>query len=204
MTFVERAQMWRVGLWQWFIRHAQSRYALWWLALIAFTDAIFFPIAPELFIAALVIAHPPFWKRYTGVAVIFSTLGAVAGYFVAAFLFHQFGEVILQTYHLGPAFHQAQKLILGHVFLMMMLASFTPIPDKVFIYAGGFLGVHLLPFVAGYAIGRGVRMGLIGFLTQKYGWRAIDLMRRYLVCAGAALVILVLYYGIVHFHLFGW
>lgn len=195
---------WSDRLWQWFVRHAESRYALLWLAVISFTDAIFFPIAPEVFIVALVIAHPRLWKRYTTVAVIFSALGATAGYFLAWFLFHQFGETILSFYGLSGAFTQAQQLIHGHVFWMMMLASFTPIPDKVFIYAGGFLGVHFLPFFAGYWIGRGARMGLIAYFTQRYGKHVLDLMRRYLLWVGAALLVVVLYYGMVHFHLLGW
>lgn len=203
-TFSQNASIRGDRLWQWFARHAESRYAYWWLALIAFTDAIFFPIAPEVFIVALVIAHPRRWKQYTGVAIVSSALGSIVGYLVAWFLFRQFGEYVLSFYGLGSAFLTAQMLVHAHVFWMMLFASFTPIPDKVFIYASGFLGVQFLPFFTGYVIGRGLRMGLIAFFTQRYGKHVLDLMKRYLLWVGAALLAIVLYYGIVHFHLLGW
>lgn len=189
--------------WQWLVRHAQSPHALLWLALVAFTDAIFFPIAPEVFLVALMLAHPSRWKEYLPVSILSSVTGAAVGYYIAAFLFVQFGEPILNFYHLQMAFGVARRLIMGHVFLAMAVASFTPIPDKVFIYAGGFLGVHFTPFITGYFLGRGLRMTLVVYFTGKYGAQVLDLIRNYLLYAGLIVVALLAYYGIVHFHILG-
>ncbi len=201
--FFELIRLWHKRSWEWFVRHAHSRHALGWLAAVAFTDAIFFPIAPEVFLVALMLAHPKRWRVYLPVSIISTTLGALVGYGVAALLFHQFGEPILAWYGLGSAFAEARHLIAGHVFVAMMVASFTPIPDKVFIYAGGFLGVHILPFITGYIIGRGIRMALVCYLTHRFGARILELMSDYIRVAAVIVLIIIAYYASVHFHVLG-
>ena len=194
----------RDNLWHWFMRHAEGPYALWWLALVAFIDPIFFPIPPEVFLVALMLAHPNRWRQYLSVSVISTTLGASVGYFIARVLFHQFGDPILHFYGFEHAFITARHFILGRTFVAMALASFTPLPEKVFIYAGGFLGVHFLPFISGYFLGRGVRMASACYLTGRFGKRALDIIDQYLLIVGALLLALLVLYGIVHWHLLPW
>lgn len=189
--FLDGAALWRGKSWGWFTRHAESRHALVWLALLAFADGIFLPIAPEIFLVALMLARPTHWKRYLPVAIASSVAGAAVGYVVAAFLFHQFGEAILNFYGLHHAFAEARHLVRGHVFFAMVLAAFTPLPDKVFIYAGGFLGAHFVPFITGYFVGRSIRMAVVTYLTQRYGRHILDLLREYAVVAAIALVVFV-------------
>lgn len=194
---------WHERMWQWFTRHAQRPHALFWLGLVAYTDAIFFPVAPEVFLVALTLAHKERARTYLAVAACFSALGAATGYFVATFLFHQFGEPILVFYHLETAFRTARHFIAGHVFLTMAVASFTPIPDKVFIYAGGFLGVHFVPFITGYVLGRTARMAIFVYLTERYGMHALDIIKRYFTYFAVLLVTLAIIYSMVHWHLLG-
>src|SRR5581483_8571456 len=159
---------WRQRTWAWFQHHAQGTYALVWLALVSFADAVFFPVAPEVFLVALMLAHPSRWRQYLLTALPASTLGAATGYAIAHFLFHQFGEPILNFYGATGAFAQVQHLVRGHVFWTMAVGNFSPIPDKVLIYAGGFLGVHFLPFIACSFLGRGARMSVAVYLTERY------------------------------------
>ena len=194
---------WHERTWQWFTMHAERPHALLWLGLVAFADAIFFPIAPEVFLVALTLAHKERARTYLAVAASLSALGAVAGYFVAAFLFNQFGEPILAFYHLEAAFNTARYFIMGHVFLAMALASFTPIPDKVFIYAGGFLGVNFIPFITGYVLGRTIRMAIFVYLTERFGMDALTIIRRYFTYFAALLVMLAIIYVMVRWHPFG-
>ncbi len=203
MEEAELQQEWHGRAWGWFVHHAQSRYADGWLALVAFADAIFFPVATELFLVALTLAQPSRAKRYLAVGIAFSTIGAVAGYYIAKLLFIQFGMPILAFYHLEPAFHAARSFIAGHVFWAMAVASFTPVPDKVFIYAGGFLNAAFAPFIAGYFLGRFARMAIFVYLTERYGTYALVLIRRYLLIVAGVGVALGTIYAMVHWHLFG-
>src|SRR4051812_8698575 len=107
----------REKMWAWFEYHAQKPHALFWLGLVAFADAVFSPLVPEVFVAALMLAHPNRWKQYLSVSILSTTAGAAVGYFIAGFLFHQFGEPILALYGLQKAFFTARHLIMGHVFL---------------------------------------------------------------------------------------
>ena len=194
---------WQDRTWKWFIGHAQSDYALLWLALVSFADAIFFPVAPEVFLVALMLAHPPRWKEYLVTALTTSTLGACVGYFIAHALFIQFGEPVIAFYGAQHTFVMVQHLLRGHVFLTMMLGNFMPIPDKVLIYAAGFLNAHFVPFIAGYFVGRGIRMSVAVYLAAAYGAKALTILKRYFAYAAVLLVILATIYAMVHLHLFG-
>ena len=190
----DTAPSFRDRVWTWFRGHAEGPYALPWLAAVSFADAIFFPIAPEVFLVALMLAHPKRWKEYLLVALSSSVLGAAIAYEIAQLLFAQFGMPILQFYHLEPAFMQAQHFIRGHVFLTMAIGNFSPIPDKALIYAAGFLGVHFIPFITGYFVGRGLRMSLAVYLAKRYGERTMELVRRYFIpVTFAVLALLVIY-----------
>lgn len=191
---INRVALWHGRSWQWFTRHAESPYALAWLALMAFADGVFLPIAPEIFLVALMLARPERWKTYLPVAIASSVAGAAAGYLVAGYLFHQFGEVVLNFYGLHHAFAEARHLIRGHVFFAMVLAAFTPLPDKVFIYAGGFLGARFIPFIAGYFVGRSVRMTVVTYLSQRYGRHVLDLVREYAFLSAVVAAALLLAY----------
>lgn len=180
----------RNQLWQWFVRHAESRHALAWLGLIAFFDTIFLPIAPEIFMVALMLAHPKRWKAYLAVGLLASTAGAVVGYSIAFFLFTQLGPLLLRTEAVQHAFLAAQQLFGSHVFVTMLTTSFTPIPDKLFIYAAGFLQVSFWLFIAGHVVGRGARMAALVYLTGKYGKHVVDIVDRYFLWFGVAVVAL--------------
>lgn len=204
MTFDDTpnvAQTWRTKVWDWFTRLAQGPHALWWLAVAAGLDPIFSPLAPEIYLVALMLAHPARWRSYLSVSIVSSTVGAAAGYVVGAFLFHQFGLPLLQFYHLQGAFNQARHLIMGHVFVAMVLAAFSPIPEKVVVLAGGLLGVHFTPFILGFFVGRSIRLAVITYLTQRFGKHILDFLHRYFLAFTLLLLAVLIYYGIVHFHI---
>ncbi len=194
---------WHERIWEWFGTHARSRYALAWLALVSFADAIFFPVAPEVFLVVLMLAHPSRWRQYLAVALPASVVGATVGYLIAHFLFNQFGQPILAFYGQEQTFVIVQNLIRGHVFWTMAVGNFMPIPDKVLIYAGGFLGAPFVPFISGYFVGRGIRMSVAVYLAGRYGEQALNIIKRYALYVAAVAVVLGTIYGMVHWHLFG-
>jgi membrane protein YqaA with SNARE-associated domain len=195
---------WRARLWDWFTQLAQKPHALWWLAVAAGLDPIFSPLAPEIYLVALMLAHPVRWKSYLSVSVVASTVGAAVGYYVGKFLFHQFGLPLLHFYHLEGAFREAQHLIMGHVFIAMIIAAFSPIPEKVVVLAAGFLGVHFRPFIIGFFVGRSIRLAVITYLAQRFGKQIIVFLHKYFMYFIGFVFALLLWYGIVHWHLLPW
>lgn len=198
---IEKIPGWHERIWLWFTHHAEGPQVLPLLALVSFSDAIISPLAAEVYLAALMAAHPRRWVGYLSIAILFSTAGAVVGYFFAHFLFQQFGQAIINFYNLQAQFIQAQELMRGHVFLTVSIGSALPLPDKVFIYAAGFLGVKFVPYIIGYFIGRGVRMAVVTYLAGLYGKKAVDLFFKYTHWFLAGLALLIAIYGIVHFRI---
>jgi membrane protein YqaA with SNARE-associated domain len=167
----------------------------------AFLDPIFFPIAPEIYLAALILAKPEAWKRYLPACIAASTLGAAAGYMVGALLFQQFGLPIIEFFHLEQAFTVAQQQLGANVFTAMLLVPFTLVPEKVFVIAAGFLSAPFFLFILGFFVGRSVRITLIVYLVHRFGERILKLIGRYFLAITVIVLSLVAYYGIVHLHL---
>jgi len=196
------AQAWGSG-WGWFVERARGPHALFWLIVCAFLDPIFFPVAPEIYLATLMLAQPDHWRRYVPVAIAASTAGAVAGYFIGAFLFSQFGAAIVGLFGLDAAFAAAQAQLGASVFAAMLVVPFTLIPEKVFVLAAGFVGAPFVPFILGFLIGRAARIGILAYLVHRFGRRILELAGRYFFWFTALLVLLAIIYGIVRFNVLG-
>lgn len=201
MHVIEHITTVRERGWAWFAEHARSRFALWWLALIAFTDTIVSPLTAEAFLAALLLAHKEKWKTFLAVSWVSSTAGAVVGYWLLFYLFRAFGEQFLASWGLQSAYSGAQSLLGEGIFLAMLVASFTPLPDKVFIYAAGILGVPFVPYIFGFAIGRGGRMSVVTYLVWRFGSPVLEIINKYSVYAAGGAIAILVAYAIVHWHL---
>jgi len=204
MEVLEHITTTRERGWQWFAAHARGRFALVWLSLVAFTDTLFSPFTAETFLAALVLAHRERWGTFLPVALVSSVAGAAAGYWLLFFLFRSFGESILASWGLENIYSMAQGLLGGGIFFTMLLASFTPLPDKLFIYAAGVLGAPFFPFIIGFAIGRGARMSVVTYLVWRFGAPVLELINRYSWAAALGAVALLAAYAIVHLQLLPW
>ncbi len=78
----------------------------------------------------------------------------------------------------------------------MLLASFTPLPDKLFIYAAGILGSPFWLFLLGFAIGRGARMGVVTYLVHRFGAPVLELVNKYSGWTAVAAIALLVAYAI--------
>ncbi len=189
-------------MWQWFSKHAESHYVLVWLFLVAFADAFISPLPTELFLVALMVAQPQRWKLFLSISIIGALLGAALGYFIGHILFQFIGLPIITFYHLQNAFAYSQHFLRGHVFLTMAILPFVVIiPEKVFIYAAGFLGIHFWLFMAGYFVGQSIRITLVTYLAGKYGRQVTAFFKDYILIIGVLVLAAILIYGIVQLHL---
>jgi membrane protein YqaA with SNARE-associated domain len=188
--------------WEWFSRRAHTKGALWWLLLITFLEPIISPIVPETLLVAILLAGSQRWKFYAAITAITSIAGGVAGYFIGAFLFELIGAWLVSIQGLEAVFTHAQTLMQQHVFVTMIIASFTPLPDKAFVLAGGFLGASFLPYILGYALGRTVRIFVVAYLTKRYGSAIIATINRYFMLFALVAVALFLIIVFRYFHFF--
>jgi membrane protein YqaA with SNARE-associated domain len=161
------------------------------LLFLSIAEASFFPVPPEVLLAPMVLGGPKRAWRYAFWATIGSVIGGLLGYLVGAAAIHTIKPLLL---HWG--YHQAYQQVMSWFyqwgFYTMLIASFTPLPYKLFTIAAGALKLPLLPFVAAAFIGRGARYYLIVSLIKRHGPRIDDWLLRYIDVAGWALLGLIL------------
>lgn len=176
-----RLEIWWKFQWEWFKARAEGPHALLWLLVLSLLEPIVSPIMPETLMIPIVLAGTKRWKFYAIVTAATTTIGCAIGYFIGAFLFGIVGAYLIELYNLGVYFLEAQRLMGEHSFSTMFWVSFTPLPDKVFVLAAGFLSAPFWGFLLGSLLGRMGRTLLLAYLAHRYGEAAITFVRRYFI-----------------------
>lgn len=189
---LERITLARDRSWQWFRERAHGPHALFWLCFLAFAEAIFSPIIPETLMVAMLLAGSARWRFYAAVTSLASIAGGIVGYGIGFFLFQSVGASLVSFFGGEQAFAEAERLMSLHAFTTMFWVSFTPVPDKIFVLASGFLGVAFVPYVLGYIFGRTLRFYLVAYLVHRYGSRIVAVINRYFNLLAVLAVILLL------------
>ncbi len=181
------------ALYQWTLNWAAHPYGLVALALIAFAEASFFPIPPDVLLIALAVAKPRRALIYAGLCTAASLLGGMAGWLMGTWLWQSLGIHPECAQHQGgawlfeyvPGFHCEQfdrvaQLYRGNAWLALFSAAFTPIPYKVFTIAAGVFHIPLGTLISASALGRGLRFTLVGGLIFFFGASIRRFLDRYL------------------------
>ena len=156
-------------LYDWTLRWADAPQALTALAFVAFAEASFFPIPPDVLLIAIVAARPPVWLRAAVACSAGSLVGATVGYGIGATLMAAVGEPIITFYN--AEHHWDRFLFLADQWGIWFLAAaaFTPIPFKVATIAAGATMMPLGPFLATSLLGRAARFFLVAGLMRIFG-----------------------------------
>ena len=186
---------------QWFAYRAHGAGAKFWLAVLAFTESSFFLIPPDVLLVAIILTGTSRWIYYALFTAAFSVLGALVGYFIGALFFDVAGEGIISFYNLSDEFWMVQNSFNDNTFWVMLFASFTPIPYKVFVLTGGFLKVNLASFIAASALGRSARFLVVSYVVKVFRPRIVRMFFRYFNIFTYIVVALVLLWIAVKFNL---
>ncbi len=156
-------------LYDWVLRWADRPGGVWALFGIAFAEASFFPIPPDVLLLPLALGRPrrAFWFALTCTAG--SVLGAIGGYLIGSFLFASIGQPILDLYGAGDQYENLGRMYNDNLWLTLGTAGFTPVPFKVFTIAAGAFGVSFVPFVLISALSRSARFFLVAGLIRLFG-----------------------------------
>jgi len=135
---------------------AQKPAANYWLATLSFSEAVFFPIPPDVLLIPLVVLNKS--KAYTlaFITTLFSILGGVAGYFIGKYAIH-IVNLVTGYYDILINFSDVEIMFSEYGIWVIFIASFSPIPYKVFTIAAGFFSFSLPVFILASIIGRGAR-----------------------------------------------
>ena len=153
----------------WTSRHAGGFKAKVALVLVAFSEASFFLVPPDVVLIAILVIVPVRWLYYASLTTVASVLGGILGYVLGFFFFEAIGQWIITTYNLTEEMSQVGLLFSNNAFLAIFISAFTPIPYKVFTITAGFFRINFLIFLLASLFGRGLRFFLVGYLMNRFG-----------------------------------
>ncbi|MEO6966847.1 MAG: DedA family protein [Rhodanobacteraceae bacterium] len=168
-----------------------------WLGLLSFVEAFIFPVAPEVMLAPMTLARPRKWWLFASISLACSLVGSLVGYALGHFAFAAAKPLLASIGwlpHLQALVNQFSAVATQHpwkAFWLLVAAGFVPIPMKVASWACGIVGMPLLPFLGGIAIGRGKRVFLVAGLIRLGGERAEKALHKHIETAGWVIVALI-------------
>lgn len=186
-------------LYNWVLELADHPHAQPALFLIAFAEATFFPIPPDVLLLAMAVAAPTRALRFALICTAGSVAGGVVGYLIGWGLWAQLDTLFYQYI---PGFTEekfelmAQKFA-DNTFLTIFTAGFTPIPFKIFTVTAGAALVPFLAFLVGATISRTLRFFILAGLIRLWGPGIRDWIDRYfnlLTIVGTILIIAIVYF----------
>ncbi len=176
----------------WTMDLATKPYAVWALFAVAFIEASFFPIPPDLLLIPLIIAAPTraFWLAL--VCTVGSVLGGIFGYFIGAFLFDQIGMPIMEFYHAEHRFEEFAESFNKFGAWAVLVAGVTPFPFKVITILSGSTGLNFGVFLISSIVARALRFFLVATLLYYIGPAAKDFIEKRLGLVFTAFCILLI------------
>ena len=165
--------------------------------MLSFFEAFIFPVAPEVMLAPMTLARPKKWWQFAAISLAGSLVGSFIGYALGHYAFGAVKPLLAQIGwlpHLDALVKQLGADAHAHpwkAFWLLVAAGFVPIPLKVSTWACGIVGMPILPFIAGMAIGRGKRVFLVAGVIRLGGERAERALHKHIETAGWVIVALI-------------
>jgi len=166
------------GLYDWTLSLAQSRHALWALAIIAFVESSVFPIPPDILMIPMILAAPSRAWLIAGVALVASVLGGMLGYYIGYGLFESVGRPVLEFYGKDAYFAEFSARYNEWGAWAVLIAGVTPFPYKVITILSGTTQLSLPVFIAASIVARGLRFFVLAALLWKFGDPIRDFIER--------------------------
>lgn len=158
-------------LYDWVLSWAETPYGALALAVLAFAEASFFPIPPDVLLIALCIGQRSRAMWFAGVCAFASLFGGAAGYLIG-WGFWEATQHIFYAYIPGfteDQFLYVRDLYERHDFWIVFMAAFTPIPYKVITITAGVCSINFPMFMLASVVGRSARFFLVATLIYFFG-----------------------------------
>jgi len=156
-------------LYDWTLRMAQHRHALWVLGIVAFVESSFFPIPPDVLMIPMILARPSRAWLIALVALVASVLGGIFGYGIGFFFYEQVGQPILAALGKGDAMVAFSERFNDLGFWAVLTAGVTPFPYKVITIMSGWTAMPLGTFIVTSILARALRFFVVAGLLWYFG-----------------------------------
>ncbi|HHV62966.1 MAG TPA: DedA family protein [Firmicutes bacterium] len=152
-----------------------ASYGIWGLVVVAFIEASFFPVPPDILLIPLALIDPLKALWYALLCTLASTAGGVFGQWIGL----KAGRPLLEHFASQRHIHLVEKWFKRYGGLAVAFAALTPIPYKVFTIAAGVFKVGVRPVIWGSLLGRGLRFFFEAGMILLMGKHAVDYLARY-------------------------
>lgn len=166
------------ALYQWVLRMADHRHAMWVLAFVAFIESSIFPIPPDILMIPMILARPSRAFLIAGVALVASVTGGVLGYAIGALAFDTLGAPILNALGKADSMAAFNMRFNDMGFWAVLAAGITPFPYKVITIMSGWTAMPIGTFIATSILARGIRFFLVASLLWRYGAPVRDFIEK--------------------------
>jgi membrane protein YqaA with SNARE-associated domain len=166
-------------VYDWMIRQAESKEAVWVLMLISFIESSFFPFPPDPVLAIVVAKNKDKAFYYATLCALASVLGGFLGYYIGYAFFELIGSKIFLFYGQMDKFNDMVTTLNRWAFVIICAKGLTPIPYKIVTIASGFAKIDLLTFGVASLITRSARFLLLSFICKKYGEQFLTFIEKY-------------------------
>ncbi|MEL6509155.1 MAG: YqaA family protein [Pseudomonadota bacterium] len=156
-------------LYDWTLSLAETRYALWALAAVAFMESSFFPIPPDLLMIPMILARPNRAFLIATVCLVASVLGGLLGYAIGALAYDTLGAPVLTALGKEAYFDQFTARYNEWGIWVVLTAGVTPFPYKVITILSGATALNLPVFILTSIVARGLRFFIVAGLLWKFG-----------------------------------
>jgi membrane protein YqaA with SNARE-associated domain len=167
-------------LYDWVLLQAEKPYAELVLFAMAFAEASFFPLPPDILLLPMVIARRDKAWRLAGICTAGSVLGGFLGYSIGALAMATLGQWVVNTYHLQNAFQNFHDKFNEWGVWFILAKGLTPIPFKLVTIASGVAGLNIVAFFLACIATRGTRFFFIAALVRKFGEPIRTFIEKYL------------------------
>ena len=166
------------NLYNWVLNWSNSKYGVVALALMAVSEASFFPIPPDVLLIALCLGSQSKSFKYALICSAGSIFGAIIGYGIGSILWWSSPSVFTGLanffFNIIPGFstdvfYSIKDQYEQWNFWIIFTAGFTPIPFKIFTITAGAFDINFLLFLIASTISRSARFFLVAALIWKFG-----------------------------------
>ncbi|MDP2638847.1 MAG: VTT domain-containing protein [Candidatus Azambacteria bacterium] len=162
------------------------------LFVLAFIEASFFPIPPDVLLIGILAVNARKWWYYALIATIGSVFGGAFGYLIGWGLYEGIGARIVEFYNLTSTVEAIGHKYSENIFLTVFTAAFTPIPFKVITIAAGLFKINIWAMIISALAGRALRFFVIASILKIFGNRINGMVLKYFNILSLAAIILVI------------
>jgi membrane protein YqaA with SNARE-associated domain len=160
---------------------AASRHATAALVLVAFVEASFFPLPPDLLLIPMILARPRRVFFFAAVATLASVAGGFLGYAIGHFLFAAVGRPLLEFYQATDRYQALREGFARWGVWIILIKGLTPVPYKLVTIASGAVHFNLVAFGVASLVSRGLRFFLVALLLWRFGEKMRGFIERRLM-----------------------